>query len=174
MATLDRQNGAQVSGLTNGQKITPSLWFNQNAEEAIGFYISIFKNSSIKAVTRYGENEHGTPGSVLGITFELEGQQFFAINADDHYKFTGAISFLIDCKDQQEIDFFWEKLADGGEEQQCGWLTDRFGVTWQVAPQSLNELIFSTDPVKAKNAMEAMFKMKKLDIRLLQDAHDKE
>jgi len=151
------------------QKITPCLWFNNNTEEAVKLYTSVFKNSKIGKTTRYdeeGAKVSGMPaGAILTIEFELNGQAFLALNGGPAFKFTEAISFVIDCKDQAEVDYFWEKLiANGGEESVCGWLKDPFGVSWQVTPSILNELLSDPDPKKAQGAMKAMLSMKKLDI----------
>ena len=159
------------------QKITPFLWFDSNAEEAINFYTSIFKNSKIGSFSRYNEESAKAagmkPGSVMVGTFEIEGQHFTAINGGPMYKFTEAISFSVDCKTQEEVDYFWEKLtADGGEESMCGWLKDKFDLSWQIVPSVLGELIGGKDPVKAGRAMHAMLQMKKLDIQKLKDAYD--
>ena len=153
------------------QKIIPFLWFDNNAEEATNFYTSIFKNSKVKNVRRYGEAGPGKPGSVMTATFELEGQQFYALNGGPHFKFTPAISFFVNCETQQEIDELWEKLLAGGQAQQCGWLTDKFGVTWQIVPTILGELLGDKDPQKSKRVMEAMMKMIKLDINGLKQAY---
>lgn len=154
------------------QKITPYLWFNDNAEEAMQFYTSIFKNSKILNVTRYGEAGPGPSGTLMTATFVLEGQQFMVLNGGPEFKFTEAISFLVDCKTQEEVDTLWEKLSDGGEEGPCGWLKDKFGVSWQIIPTALGELMNDPDPVKAQNVMKAMLQMKKIDIAALQAAYE--
>jgi predicted 3-demethylubiquinone-9 3-methyltransferase (glyoxalase superfamily) len=155
------------------QKITTYLWFDDNAEEAMKFYVSIFKNSKILNTTRYPEGGPGKPGKLMTGTFQLEGQQFHALNGGPEFKFTEAISLLVDCETQQEVDDLWAKLtADGGEEGQCGWLKDKFGLSWQIIPTALFEYLGDKDPVKAKRAMEAMLKMKKIDIKALKDARD--
>jgi predicted 3-demethylubiquinone-9 3-methyltransferase (glyoxalase superfamily) len=153
------------------QKIIPFLWFDNNAEEATNFYTSIFKNSRVKTVRRYGEAGPGKPGSVITATFELEGQEFYALNGGPHFKFTPAISLFVNCETQQEIDELWEKLLAGGQAQQCGWLTDKFGVTWQIVPTILGKLLGDKDPQKSKRVMEAMMKMIKLDINGLKQAY---
>jgi|SRR3954452_19066382 len=152
------------------QKITPFLWFDNQAEEAARFYTSIFKKSKIGKITRYGDPGPGPKGSVMTITFNLEGIEFVALNGGTHYKITPAISFVIDCKTQKEIDYYWKKLTEGGEEIQCGWLTDKFGVSWQVVPSGLGDLLTDKNPQKAKRAMEAMLQMQKLDIKQLKEA----
>ena len=151
------------------QKITNCLWFDGQAEDAVRFYTSIFKNSKIHETARYTEVGPGQPGSVMTIRFEIEGQEFLALNGGPEFKFNEAISFIIDCKDQAEVDYYWSKLtADGGREVQCGWLTDKFGVSWQVVPAILHELI--RDPRVANNVIKAMLKMVKLDIAALKAA----
>jgi predicted 3-demethylubiquinone-9 3-methyltransferase (glyoxalase superfamily) len=161
------------------QKITPFLWFDNNAEEAVNFYVSIFKNSKVGKVTRYNEASAKAAGrpkdSVMTIEFELEGQNFVAINGGPHFKFTEAISFVVDCETQEEVDYFWEKLtADGGQESQCGWLKDKYGLSWQITPRVLIEMIGDKDPQKAQRVMEAMLQMKKIDIPTLKKAYDGE
>jgi predicted 3-demethylubiquinone-9 3-methyltransferase (glyoxalase superfamily) len=158
------------------QTITPFLWFDRQAEEAAKFYTSIFKNSRMGRITRYGKagfEIHGMPeGTVLTVSFELEGQFFTALNGGPRFKFTEAISFQINCENQQEVDYYWDKLTAGGDEkaQQCGWLKDKFGLSWQVVPKALFDLINDPDPVKAQRAMAAMLPMKKLDIDVLRRA----
>ena len=152
--------------------ISPFLWFDTEAEDAAKHYVSIFSNSKILKVSRYGDAGPGPKGSVLTVTFELDGQRFTALNGGPRFKFTEAISFVIDCKTQEEVDHFWSKLSAGGEESQCGWLKDKFGLSWQVIPTVLGELITDPDPAKSKRAMEAMLKMKKIDIAALRKAHD--
>jgi len=158
------------------QKITPFLWFDIQAEEAAKFYTSVFKNSKIKNSTKYDEEASkaaGRPkGSVMTVEFELDGQAFVALNGGPHFKFTEAVSFVIDCKSQEEVDYYWEKLTDGGEEVQCGWLKDKFGLSWQVVPSVLNEMLTDKDPEKSKRAMKAMLQMKKIDIAGLRKAFD--
>lgn len=151
------------------QGITPFLWFNDDAEEAIDFYVSLFPDARILSMNRL---EGGPTGSVVSASFELQGQQFMAINGGPMYTFSEATSFLVSCDTQQEIDHLWEKLSEGGEKQQCGWLRDRFGVTWQIVPAVLGQLIGGSDPAKAKRATEAMLQMQKLDIAALQRAYD--
>jgi predicted 3-demethylubiquinone-9 3-methyltransferase (glyoxalase superfamily) len=154
------------------QKITPFLWFDHQAEEAMNFYVSIFKNSKILSVSRYGEGGPGPAGQVMTGTFQLEGQEFMALNGGSDHKFSDAISFYVDCTTQEEVDELWEKLTDGGEEGPCGWLKDRFGVSWQIIPDILSELLVDPDPVKSQRVMQAMLQMKKIDIKALQDAYE--
>ncbi|MFN7118934.1 MAG: VOC family protein, partial [Saprospiraceae bacterium] len=143
------------------QKITPFLWFDHNAEEAMQFYTSVFKNANIKNVLRQD-------GKVLTATFELEGQEFMVLNAGSQFKFNEAISFFVKCETQEEVDYYWEKLtADGGEESQCGWLKDKYGLSWQIIPNILGELINHQDPAIAERAMQAMMQMQKIDITKL-------
>ena len=154
------------------QKITPFLWFNGNAEEAMNFYTSIFKESSIVHISRIGEGGPAPKGTVITGTFRLGQQEFMALNGGPMFSFTPAISFFVHCKDQQEVDHYWEKLSAGGEPQRCGWLKDKFGVSWQIIPEALGRLMGDKDPKKAKSVMEAMLKMNKLDIGELQRAYD--
>lgn len=150
--------------------ITPFLWFDDNAEEAANFYVSLFKDAKIQDVTRYGEAGPGPNGSVMTISFQLQGQDFVALNGGPEYTFSMATSFFISCETQSEVDVLWEKLSAGGKKSRCGWLTDKFGVTWQVVPQGLIDVLGDDDPEKAKRAMEAMMKMDKLDINRLREA----
>jgi predicted 3-demethylubiquinone-9 3-methyltransferase (glyoxalase superfamily) len=158
------------------QRITPFLWFDTQAEEAAKFYTSIFKNSKVLASPRYTEEASkaaGRPaGSVMVVEFELEGQQFTALNGGPHFKFNEAISLVVHCQSQQEVDYYWDRLSERGDEQaqQCGWLKDRFGVSWQVVPDRLTELLNDRDPEKARRAMAAMLKMKKIDVAELERA----
>ena len=155
------------------QKITPFLWFDNNAEEAVNFYTSIFGNSKIGKVMRNGDNGPGPKGSVLVMDFELEGQQFNALNGGPMYKFTPAISLFVLCEDQKEVDRLWSKLtAEGGKEVQCGWLEDKFGLSWQIVPKVLMEMIGDKDQAKVDRAMTAMMQMVKFDIKKLQAAYD--
>lgn len=153
------------------QKITPFLWFDDNAEDAVRFYTSIFENSKIGKVMRYGEAGPGPAGSVMTIEFELEGQQFTALNGGPHFKFTEAVSFVVRCGSQAEVDTLWAKLTDGGEESQCGWLKDRFGLSWQITPTVLLDMVGDEDPEKASRVFAAMFKMRKIDIKTLEAAY---
>lgn len=156
------------------RKITPFLWFDDKAEEAANFYVSIFKNSKIGKVVRYPEGAPAPKGTVMTVTFELDGQEFYALNGGPHYKFSPATSFFVNCETQQEIDELWDKLSAGGKPSRCGWLDDKYGVTWQIVPSVLEKLLHSHDPVKAKRTMTAMLQMIKLDIKKLQQAHDGE
>ena len=156
------------------QKITPFLWFNDNAEEAVNFYTSIFKDSRINGVTHYGEAGPRPAGSVMTVAFEIEGQVFTAINGGPHFTFSPAISFVVHCATQEEVDYYWEKLSAGGEEIQCAWLRDKYGVSWQIVPDVLIELLQDKDPAKSKRVMEAMLKMIKIDIPTLRQAYEAE
>jgi len=158
------------------QKITPFLWFDNNAEEAVEFYTSIFKNSKGGDVSHYeeqGAEVSGRPkGSVMTVPFQLNGQDFVALNGGPLYKFSEAISFVVNCESQEEVDYFWEKLSEGGAEVQCGWLKDKFGLSWQVVPTDLGKLFSSPDPEKTNRVMKAMLNMKRLDIKILKEAYD--
>jgi predicted 3-demethylubiquinone-9 3-methyltransferase (glyoxalase superfamily) len=156
------------------QKIAPFLWFDGQAQEAADFYVSIFKNSRIVDAKRYGEAGPGKKGSVMSVTFELDGQRFIALNGGPQFKFSPAISFFISCQNQQEVDELWDKLSAGGQTRQCGWLTDKFGVTWQIVPSALGEMLGDKNPTKVKNVMQAMFQMVKLDAARLRQAYDQE
>jgi predicted 3-demethylubiquinone-9 3-methyltransferase (glyoxalase superfamily) len=156
------------------RKVTPFLWFDTEAEEAAKFYVSVFENSRVVSVTRYGEAGPGPKGSAMTVVFELDGQEFIALNGGPQFKFTEAISFSVGCKTQQEVDAFWKKLSAGGEEGPCGWLKDRYGLSWQINPTLLGELLNDPDPGRARRVMEAMLKMKKIDIEGLKQAADKE
>lgn len=154
-------------------KITPFLWFDDQAEEAAEFYVSVFPNSRILQVARYGEAGPGVAGSVMTINFELDGNEFVALNGGpDNYGFDESISFVIDCATEKEVDHYWETLTDGGEEIACGWLKDRYGLRWQVVPSALPSLLGDPDPERANRAMQAMMTMKKLDIRAMKEAAD--
>ena len=152
------------------QKITTFLWFNNDAEEAANYYTSIFKNSKILDVSRYGEVGPGPKGSVMIVKFQLAGQEFVALNGGPKFKFTEAISLMVNCESQQEIDELWRKLTAGGQESQCGWLKDKFGLSWQIVPTELGKLMSAKDPAKANRVMQALLQMKKLDIAKLQQA----
>ena len=152
------------------QKITSFLWFDKNAEEAVNFYVSVFKNSNVRKTVHYGDEGAGPKGSVMIIDFQLDGQEFTALNGGPHFKFTEAISLVIHCKTQEEVDYFWEKLSEGGEKVECGWLKDKFGLSWQIVPDVLLELLRDNDPKKKERVMKAMMKMKKLDIAGIQKA----
>lgn len=152
------------------KKITPFLWFDGNAEEAANFYISIFKNSKMGKISRYGDAGPGPKGSVMSVTFQIEGQEFFALNGGPQFKFTPAISFFVNCETQAEVDDLWEKLSAGGHTDRCGWLQDKFGLSWQIIPTVLGQLLGDKDPQRAKRAMQAMLQMTKIDIEKLQHA----
>jgi len=153
------------------KKITPFLWFDDQAEEAMNFYVSIFKDSKVGGVTRNGEAGPGSKGTAMSATFQLDGQDFIALTGGPHFKFTPAISLFVDCKTQHEVDELWEKLSAGGEKQRCGWLQDKFSLSWQIIPSALAELLNDPDPVKAGRVMQAMMQMTKIDIDGLQRAH---
>ena len=153
------------------QKITPFLWFDGKAEEAMNFYVSIFKNSKVLSVTRYGEAGPGPKGTVMTANFQLEGQEFIALNGGPQFKFTEAISFVVSCETQQEVDELWGRLTAGGQESQCGWLKDKFGLSWQIVPTILPKLLQDKDPKKAQRVMQAMLQMKKIDIPGLKKAY---
>ncbi len=155
------------------QKITTHLWYDGKAEEAARLYTSLFKNSKITSISRYAEGTPGEPGSVMTVAFELDGQEFIALNGGPEFKFTEAMSLLVHCDSQEEVDRLWEKLtADGGEESQCGWLKDRFGVSWQIVLNEFLEMMDGKDLAKTHNIMQAMLKMKKLDMGILRKAYD--
>ena len=154
------------------QKITPFLWFDGKAEEAMNFYVSIFKNSKVGKVTRYGDAGPGPKGSVMSATFQLEGQDFYALNGGPMYKFSPAISLFVNCETQQEVDELWAKLSEGGKPNRCGWLDDKFGVSWQIIPTALGQMLQDKDPEKSKRAMQAMLQMTKIDIAKLKQAFD--
>ncbi|HUJ75860.1 MAG TPA: VOC family protein [bacterium] len=154
------------------QKITPFLWFNDNAEEAARFYVSIFKDSQVLSISRYGDAGPGPKGSVMTANFQILGQEFCALNGGPLFTFTPAISFLVNCETQEEVDELWDKLSAGGEQQQCGWLKDKFGVSWQIVPTALFRLTGDPNPAKAQRVMRAMLQMKKLDIQGLQRAYE--
>ncbi|ALC81233.1 MULTISPECIES: VOC family protein [Bacillus] len=154
------------------QQITPFLWFNDNAEEAINFYTSIFKNSKIVSLHRYGKEGPGKEGALMTGTFQLDGQEFMALNGGPKFHFSEAVSFFVSCETQQEIDELWEKLSEGGETQMCGWLKDKYGVSWQVIPSELEELLHGEDAEKSRNVMNAMLQMDKLDIKELKQAYE--
>jgi predicted 3-demethylubiquinone-9 3-methyltransferase (glyoxalase superfamily) len=153
------------------QKITTFLWFDGNAEEAMKFYTSIFKNSKILNVSRFQNAGPGPEGEVVVGTFQLDGQEFMALNGGPMFKFTEAISLYVSCETQEEVDELWEKLSEGGEIQQCGWLKDKFGLSWQIIPKALGELMGDPDPEKSRRVMEAMLKMQKIDVKALQAAY---
>ena len=154
------------------QKILTFLWFDDNAEEAMNFYVSTFKNSRILDITRYGEAGPGKKGTVMTGTFQLEGQEFMALNGGPHFKFTEAISLFVNCETQEEIDELWYKLSEGGAKSECGWLKDKYGLSWQIVPSILVKLLGDKDPEKATRAMKAMLQMQKLDIKTLKQAYE--
>jgi predicted 3-demethylubiquinone-9 3-methyltransferase (glyoxalase superfamily) len=153
------------------QKIIPFLWFDDQAEEAVRLYTSLVKNSKINSISRYQKDTPGPEGKVMTVSFQLDGQEFTALNGGPIFKFTEAISFLINCDSQAEVDELWEKLSAGGEKGQCGWLKDKFGLSWQIVPTALGELLSGPDPEASQRVMQAMLKMKKLDIGLLKQAY---
>lgn len=154
------------------QKIIPFLWFDDKAEEAAKFYVSLFKNSRIVTVTRHGEAGPGPKGTAMSVTFQLDGQEFYALNGGPLFKFTEAISLFINCETQQEVDELWEKLSEGGQKSQCGWLKDKYGLSWQVIPTVLGKLLGDKDPMKSKRVMEAMLKMSKIETKKLMEAYE--
>jgi len=155
-------------------RITPFLWFNDNAEEAANFYVSVFKSSRILGSARCGDAGPGPKGTVITVDFELEGEMFTALNGGPHFTFSEAISFVVRCKTQEEVDYYWENLSEGGKKSQCAWLKDKYGVSWQIVPDRLIELLQDKDPVKSGRVMQAMLKMQKIDIATLQRAYDQE
>lgn len=152
------------------QKITPFLWFDNQAEEAANFYVSLFEDAEVTNVSRYPEGTPDLGGKAMTINFRLAGQEFTALNGGPQFPFTEAVSFYVHCKDQDEVDTFWAQLSDGGEEGQCGWLKDRFGLSWQIVPDRLGELLGDPDPARAQASMQAMLQMSKIDIKVLEDA----
>ena len=154
------------------QRITPFLWFDNNAEEAMNFYVSVFKNSRVRRVVRYGEAGPGPAGTVMTVEFELDGQEFVGLNGGPRFKFTEAVSFTVRCDTQEEIDYYWAKLSEGGVTSRCGWLKDKFGLWWQVEPAILGDMMADKDPEKAKRVMEAMLKVDKIDIEPLKRAYE--
>jgi predicted 3-demethylubiquinone-9 3-methyltransferase (glyoxalase superfamily) len=154
------------------KKVTPFLWFNDQAEEAAHFYTSVFKNSKVGSISRFGEDAPMPAGTVMVVEFQLDGQDFYGLNGGPMYRFTEAVSFVVDCETQEELDYFWEKLSEGGEIQACGWLKDKFGVSWQIIPKNLIPLMQSGDPKKAQNMMKALWDMTKLDMAVMQRAYD--
>jgi predicted 3-demethylubiquinone-9 3-methyltransferase (glyoxalase superfamily) len=168
---------AQSSGESTAprtQKITTFLWFDNNAEEAVNFYVSIFKNSKVLSTTRYGEIGPGPKGTIMTIAFKLDGQEFAALNGGPQFKFTEAVSLVVHCQTQEEVDNFWEKLSEGGEKVECGWLKDKFGLFWQITPEVLLELLTDSDEQKVQRVMKAMMQMKKLDIQGLKQAAEEQ
>lgn len=155
-------------------KITPFLWFDHQAEEAAKFYTLVFKNSKIRSISRYGEGSPGPVGTVMTVGFELDGQPFTALNGGPLFKFNESISFVVNCDTQEEVDEFWQKLSEGGSEIQCGWLKDKFGLSWQIVPTALIEMLQDKDAERSKRVMQAMLKMKKIDIKGLKQAYEQE
>ena len=153
------------------QKISPFLWFDGNAEEAVNFYVSIFKDSKILNLSRYGEAGPGPKGSVMSATLQLHGQEFIALNGGPHFKFTPAISFFVHCQTQEEVDDLWEKLSAGGRKDRCGWLTDRYGLSWQIIPDVLGKMLNDPDREKSNRVMNAMLQMQKIEIKKLEQAY---
>jgi len=153
------------------QKIVTFLWFDNQAEEAANLYVSVFKNSRIGTVRRYGKAGPGPEGSVMTVSFRLEGQEFYALNAGPHFKFTPAISLFVNCESQEEVDELWEKLSAGGRKDRCGWLQDKYGLSWQIIPTALGKLMSDPDPQKSSRVMKAMLQMDKIDINRLEEAH---
>jgi predicted 3-demethylubiquinone-9 3-methyltransferase (glyoxalase superfamily) len=156
------------------QKITPFLWFDGKAEEAMNFYVSIFQNSKVISIARYGEAGPGPKGTVICATFQLDGQEFFALNGGPQFTFSPAISFFVNCETQQEVDELWEKLSEGGEKGRCGWLKDKYGLSWQVIPSALGEMLRDKDPEKSGRVMTAMLQMDKIDIKTLRRAYEQQ
>ena len=156
------------------QKINPFLWFDGKAEEAMNFYVSVFKNAQVVSVTRNGDGGPGPKGTVMSATFELEGQRFLALNGGPQFSFSPAISFFVNCETQQEVDELWEKLSEGGEKQRCGWLKDKYGLSWQIIPSALGRMLQEKDAEKAARVMKAMLQMDKIDIQRLKQAYDGE
>jgi predicted 3-demethylubiquinone-9 3-methyltransferase (glyoxalase superfamily) len=154
------------------QKIAPCMWFDNQAEEAVRFYTAIFKNARITGMSRYGEGGPGQAGTVMTVTFELNGQEFMALNGGPYFQFSPAISFFVSCETQEEVDDYWEKLSEGGQTEQCGWLRDRFGVSWQIVPTALGEMMQDPDPEKVRRVTQAMLQMVKLDIAGLRLAYE--
>jgi predicted 3-demethylubiquinone-9 3-methyltransferase (glyoxalase superfamily) len=153
------------------QKIVPFLWFDDKAEEAANFYISVFRNSRIEGITRYGEDGPRPTGMVMTVAFQLDGQKFVALNGGPQFTFSPAISFVVNCETQHEIDALWEKLSEGGETQRCGWLKDKYGVSWQIVPADIGKMFQGNDAARSRRVMAALMKMDKLDINALQDAY---
>ncbi len=154
------------------QKITPFLWFNDKAEEAVNFYVSIFKNSNVVSMTRYGDAGPGPKGTVISAVFQLDGQDFYALNGGPTYSFTPAISLFVSCETQPEVDDLWDKLSAGGRKDRCGWLQDKYGLSWQIIPTALGKMLGDKDPKKSQSVMKAMLGMDKIDIKGLQKAYD--
>jgi len=156
------------------QKIIPFLWFDGKAEEAVNLYSSVFKNSKVVGITRYGEGGPGSKGTVMSATFQLDGQEFIALNGGPEFTFSPAISFFVNCETQEEVDELWEKLSEGGEKQRCGWLKDKYGVSWQIVPSALGEMLQDRDAEKSKKVMKALLHMDKIDIKSLKQAYEQQ
>ena len=156
------------------QKITPFLWFDGKAEEAMHFYVSIFKNSKAGSIVRYGDAGPGPKGTVMVATFQLDGQEFIALNGGPQFTFSPAISFVVNCETQEEVDAFWEKLSEGGEKQQCGWLKDKYGLSWQIVPTVLGKMMQDKDAEKSQRVMKAMLQMNKINIERLKQAYERQ
>ena len=156
------------------QKITPFLWFDGKAEEAMNFYVSIFRNSKVVSVSRSGEGGPGQKGTVMSASFQLDGQDFLALNGGPQFSFTPAISLFVNCETQQEVDELWERLSEGGKPDRCGWLKDKYGLSWQIIPSALSQMLRDKDPRKSKRVMQAMLQMEKIDIEKLKAAHDQD
>jgi len=156
------------------QKIIPFLWFDGKAEEAVNLYSSVFKNSKVVGITRYGEGGPGSKGTVMSATFQLDGQEFIALNGGPEFTFSPAISFFVNCETQEEVDELWEKLSEGGEKQRCGWLKDKYGVSWQIVPSALGEMLQDRDAEKSKKVMKALLQMDKIDIKSLKQAYEQQ
>jgi predicted 3-demethylubiquinone-9 3-methyltransferase (glyoxalase superfamily) len=156
------------------QKIIPFLWFDDKAEEAMRFYVSIFKNSKVGSISRYGDEGPGPKGTVMVATFQLDGQEFMALNGGPQFTFSPAVSFLVNCEKQEEVDELWEKLSEGGETRRCGWLTDKYGLSWQIVPTVLGEMMQDKDAEKSKRVMKAMLQMDKIDIEVLRQAYERQ
>jgi len=153
------------------QKITPCLWFDHQAEEAARFYVSLFKNSTIGAINHYGEGAPMPKGTVLTVRFQLDGQEYLALNGGPIFKFTEAVSFIVNCETQEEVDRMWDKLSEGGQVQQCGWLKDKFGLSWQIVPTALGKMLSDPEPGRTARVMKALLQMKKLDLKKLEEAY---
>ena len=178
MAEKQPQKSRVVRPRSAMQKITPFLWFDNQAEEAVKFYTSIFKNSKIKSVTRYGEEgakaAERPKGTVMTVVFELEGQEFIALNGGPVFTFSPAISFVVNCATQKEVDNLWQKLSEGGEKERCGWLKDKYGVSWQIVPADLGEMLQDKDPMRSEKVMKALLQMDKIDIETLKQAYERQ
>jgi predicted 3-demethylubiquinone-9 3-methyltransferase (glyoxalase superfamily) len=173
-ATLAAEAGKKGTSITTTQRITPFLWFDGRLEEAVNFYTAVFDDAQIVSMSRLPADVPGRDGKVMTATFRLNGVEFYALNGGPMFSFTPAISFFVKCETQQEVDHYWEQLSAGGSTNQCGWLTDKFGITWQIVPNALGRLMGDPNPVKARNVMNAMLQMTKLDIAGLQAAYDKQ